>query len=820
MNEQRQRLRVVIRGAVQGVGFRPFVYRLAGELGLAGWVCNSAQGVFIEAEGRTGELEQFLLRLDRERPPHAFIQSLESSYLEQAGYGRFEIRPSLAGEKTALVLPDIATCPECLREVLDPANRRHLYPFTNCTHCGPRFSIIESLPYDRPGTTMRGFVMCEACRKEYEDPGDRRFHAQPNACPACGPQLELWDKEGKVLATRHDALLAAAGAIRAGKIVAVKGLGGFHLMVDATNEEAVRELRRRKGREEKPLALMAPSLESVRKACEVSESEARLLGSPEAPIVLLRRKQEAVRPLQGREVSGAGSPGFREYASPGAIQIRPLRGRGNVVAPPVAPGNPYLGVMLPYTPLHHLLLAELGRPVVATSGNLSDEPICTDEREALVRLGGIADLFLVHNRPIARHVDDSIVRVAAGREQVLRRARGFAPLPIQVGEPLPAVLAVGAHLKNTVAIAIGRQVFISQHIGDLETAQAYEAFERVIARLGELYDFHPVAVACDAHPDYLSTRFARGLGLPVVAVQHHAAHVLGCMAENEVAAPALGVAWDGTGWGDDGTVWGGEFLRVTESGIERAAHLRTFMLPGGERAIREPRRAALGLLYEMFGARCFESEGPANQAIQSIVDAFEAREIGPLRKMLAGGINSPRTSSAGRLFDAAAALVGLSREMAFEGQAAMALEFALDGLYGCEGEADNENKCNENKEHDGWYDFVIADGQEGAMSLPLVLDWTPMMGQLIKDVQGNIPVGRISRKFHNTLAEMIVAVALRIGEERVVLTGGCFQNKYLLERTVHRLSEAGFQPFWHQRIPPNDGGIALGQAVAAARRKE
>jgi hydrogenase maturation protein HypF len=474
--------------------------------------------------------------------------------------------------------------------------------------------------------------------------------------------------------------------------------------------------------------------------------------------------------------------------------------------------------MLPYTPLHHLLLVEIGGPVVATSGNLSDEPICTDEREALTRLAGIADLFLVHNRPIARHVDDSIMRVAAGREQVLRRARGFAPLPIQVPKPmspLPAVLAVGAQLKNTVAIAVGRQVFVSQHIGDLETAQAGEAFERVIVSLGELYDFHPVSVACDAHPDYLSTRFARGMGLPVVTVQHHAAHVLGCMAENETPAPALGVSWDGTGLGDDGTIWGGEFLRVTESEVERVAHLRTFMLPGGERAIREPRRAALGLLYEMLGEKCFDAEGAAiqqNQAVRAVWDAFEARELGPLRKMLAGGINCPRTSSAGRLFDAAAALVGLSREMAFEGQAAMALEFALDGYEGGEDE-----KGKHQAQH---YDFAIAGGQERALCLPFVVDWAPMMGQLIKDVQAKIPVGRISRKFHNTLTEMIVAVARRIGESRVVLTGGCFQNKVLLERTVERLRAEGFQPAWHQRIPPNDGGIALGQAVAAARRKE
>jgi hydrogenase maturation protein HypF len=608
---QRARLKLTVRGAVQGVGFRPFVFRLATGLGLAGWVNNSPQGVFIEAEGPGAELEKFLLRLETEKPPRSFVQSLESSWLDPVGYTAFEIRPSeTGGNKTALVLPDIATCPDCLREIFDPRNRRHRYPFTNCTNCGPRFSIIESLPYDRANTSMKTFTMCPECRAEYNEPYSRRFHAQPNACPVCGPHLELWRSGVRQNAANsithgqprsaersYDVLLAAVHAIREGKIVAVKGLGGFHLLADARNDQTVQRLRERKQREEKPFALMFPSLESVKAECEVSPLEERLLCSPEAPIVLLRK----------------------------------IGNRQSAIGNSIAPGNPCLGAMLPYTPLHHLLLAELGFPVVATSGNLSDEPICTDEYEAFERLRDIADVFLVHNRPIVRHVDDSIVRVMLDRELVLRRARGYAPLPIQLrnaarGDARPTknpkseiVLAVGAHLKNAVALLIGNQVFISQHIGDLETEQAHSAFRCVIADFEKLYAAKPQIVAADLHPDYLSTKFANELegraGPPrpaaggaigtsrptIIGVQHHIAHVLSCMAENEIAPPALGVSWDGTGYGLDGMIWGGEFFLVTDESIERIAHLRPFCLPGGDKAVKEPRRTALGLLHEISG---------------------------------------------------------------------------------------------------------------------------------------------------------------------------------------------------------------------------
>ncbi|HLF84288.1 MAG TPA: carbamoyltransferase HypF, partial [Blastocatellia bacterium] len=636
--QQTMRLRISIRGAVQGVGFRPFIYRLASKARLAGWVNNSSQGVIVEVEGSREQLQSFLLRIDREKPPRSFIQSLESSFLDPVGYTKFEIRASDdSGEKTALVLPDIAVCSDCLADVIDPMNRRYLYPFTNCTNCGPRFTIIDALPYDRPNTTMRKFDMCVDCLLEYENPLDRRFHAQPNACPICGPHIELLASDRGVLSSHHDALLEAVAAIVHGMIVAVKGLGGFHMMVDAHNDAAVRRLRYRKHREEKPLALMYPDLDSIKSDCEVSDLEQRLLLSPESPIVLLRRK-----PAIGNLQSG--------------------------IAASVAPGNPYLGVMLPYTPLHHLLMSELGFPVVATSGNRSDEPICIDEHEALDRLKGIAEVFLVHNRPIARHVDDSIVRVMMGRELVLRRARGYAPLPVQLTQRAGPILAVGAHLKNSIAASTGNDVFISQHIGDLETREAFNAFERVIDSFKQLYELQPETVACDEHPGYLSTQFAKECGLRVVPVQHHFAHVLSCMAENRLQEPVLGVAWDGTGYGLDGTIWGGEFLQVPgmtpdaeddPAPFQRVAHLRTFRLPGGEKAIKEPRRVAIGLLYELFGDAVFEMEELAP------VRAFTPQERELLKAMLVKKFNSPVTSSAGRLFDAIASIAGLRQEVRF-----------------------------------------------------------------------------------------------------------------------------------------------------------
>jgi hydrogenase maturation protein HypF len=801
-NKSIQRLAIAIQGAVQGVGFRPFIYRLARDLGLVGWVKNSAGGVSIEVEGNLWQLETFMQRLELEKPPLAGIQNLESLWLDPIGYSTFAIETSATGEKTATVLPDIATCGECLQEIFNPSDRRYRYPFTNCTNCGPRFSLLESLPYDRPQTTMKHFQMCDRCRAEYENPSDRRFHAQPNACHQCGPHLEFWDRQGQILASYEDALQMAATAIRQGQIFAVKGLGGFHLLVDARNETAVQRLRQAKRREAKPLALMYPSLEQIQAHCQVSNLEAQLLRSPAAPIVLLKRQ----------ELTAANSP-----------------------SPFVAPNNPYLGVMLPYTPLHHLLLAELGFPIVATSGNLSDEPICTNEHEAVGRLQGIADGFLVHNRPIARPIDDSIVTVVMGQEMMLRRSRGYAPLPVVIGgktslptlweaaststprlrHPSPKlgrgegvragfdvktrleiesrILAVGAHLKNAIAISLDRQVFISQHLGDLETVPAFEAFQAAIASWQELYELNPAAIACDLHPDYRSTQFARQfaerLGIPLIAVQHHYAHVLSCMADNQLSGSVLGIAWDGTGYGLDGTIWGGEFIHVTETSWQRVAYLRPFPLPGGEKAVKEPRRSAIGLLYQLLGDEAFDL------TYLPPIQAFCPQDLKILKTMLDRQIDTPVTSSVGRLFDAIASIVGLRQRSQFEGQAAMELEFSADELQTSE-----------------YYGFDILKPDSAS-----VVNWQPALQEILDDSRVGLSVATISRKFHRTMVEIIVAIAKQVGEERVVLTGGCFQNKFLSELATQRLKAEGFCPYQHRQIPPNDGGIALGQIAAAQR---
>lgn len=774
----RVRAKLALRGAVQGVGFRPFVHRLATEMTLAGCVNNSSQGVTVEIEGARPALEKFLFRLETEKPSHCVLQSMAVTWLDAVGMEHFEIRASeTGGEKSTLVLPDLATCPDCQREIFDPQNRRFHYPFTNCTNCGPRFSIIEALPYDRANTSMKQFAMCPACQAEYDDPHDRRFHAQPNACPVCGPQIEYWNGEGENIFGGHVALRAAASAIRRGKIIAVKGIGGFHLMVDARNEKVVQLLRTRKSREEKPFALMVPAMESVREICEISPLERELLCSSAAPIVLMRRnkKQNSARKIK--------------------------------IAENVAPNNANLGVMLPSNPLHHLLMAELNFPVVATSGNLGDEPICTDEIEALKRLRGLADFFLVHNRPIVRHEDDSIVKMVMNREMILRRARGYAPLPINISvaadvsrlktknevqsEPphvgtYETILAVGAHLKNSIALAVGENVFISQHIGDLETEEADKAFRRSAADLPKLYGIETERIAADLHPDYRSTRFAMETRKQIISVQHHVAHVLSCIAENQVQLPALGVAWDGTGFGTDGTIWGGEFFLVTRDQVERVAHLRPFRLPGGDKAVKEPRRAALGILYELYGERAFELEHLASLQQMSPVEKIT------LKGMLQRRFNSPLTSSVGRLFDVVASLTDLRQRMQFEGQAAMELEFALDGIT--------------TKDR---YDLPLV-----TRHASLTLDWSLLVHSVLADVSSGVSTAEISAKFHNALAEAVVAVAKKIGQPRVVLSGGCFQNRYLTERTVARLREENFKPYWHQRVPTNDGGIALGQIFA------
>jgi len=708
------------------------------------------------------------------------------------GYTSFQIRHSDGGsEKTTLVLPDMATCGKCLAEVLDPRDRRYLYPFTNCTDCGPRFTIVEGLPYDRPNTTMRRFRMCEACQREYENPLDRRFHAQPNACPSCGPTLAFyWPKpllaeiEGgqadfpprvgqfSLVALGEEALRYAAEALRAGYIVAVKGLGGFHLMVNAQDEAAIARLRAHKPRQDKPFALMARDLAQVRALCQLSPEAEALLTRPEAPIVLLPRR-------------------------PGAP-----------VAPNVAPDNPYLGVMLPYTPLHHLLMQEVDFPVVATSGNLTDEPICTDEKDAFQRLGHVTDAFLVHNRPIARHMDDSVMTIMRGEPRLLRRARGFAPLPIIVNKALPTVLAVGGHLKNTVALSIGRQVFLSQHIGDLDTAEALAAFEGVVLDFLRLYGAEPVAIAHDLHPDYASTIWAqraareelprylrRHTPLALIPVQHHHAHLAACLADNGAEGPALGVTWDGTGYGLDGTIWGGEFLVGDTYHFQRVAQLRPFHLPGGDAAVRAPRRVAFALMWELAG------EAVADWEHLAPIRSMRPLERQVLARMMAQGINTPVTSSIGRLFDAVAALLDLHQEVTFEGQAAMALEFIAD------------------PSEPSAYPLPIVT-MPGGDSSPLVLDWAPLLEAALHDLRRGEDRGKISARFHNALIQAIARVAQEIGLSQVALTGGCFQNHLLTERTVQALEEKGFAVLTHRQVPPNDGGISLGQVLIGAAHLE
>ena len=736
-------------GSVQGVGFRPFVYQLATACGLSGWVRNDAAGAEFELTGTDAALSDALDRLRRELPAPARLTELtcvaRTPARPEAG-GAFRIEASCAaGERQAAVLPDLALCADCRRELFDPTNRRHRHPFITCTRCGPRFSILTGIPYDRPQTTMTGFPLCPACRAEYENPADRRFHAQPISCPACGPQLAWWDAQGQPVSARDAALQAAAAALRDGRLVAVKGLGGFHLLCDARSEEAVSALRALKHREAKPLAVMVRDVAQAHTLCAFGDDEAALLASPAAPIMLLARRAE------------------------------------DGLAPAVAPGQRRLGLLLAYTPLHLLLLDAVSFPVVATSGNRSEEPICTDEREAVRRLAGIADGFLVHDRPIARPVEDSVVRWAAGRPLLLRRSRGYAPQPLPGPEPADgaAVLAVGGQLKGAVALQRGRGVVLGAHLGDLDTPEAQHAFAAALRDLSTLFTAAPTRVVCDAHPDYAATRHARRLGLPCTAVQHHVAHIAAVRAEHAVPADeaVLGVAWDGTGYGLDGTVWGGEFLLTRGRAFTRFAHLRTFRLPGGEAAVREPRRSALGVLYEL------------DPADESAAAWFPAAGWPLLRSALARGVQAPVTSSMGRLFDAVAALLGLRTVSQFEGQAAMELEQAAEGVPAA------------------GYPFALAKD---------VLDWAPAVRALRADAAAGRPMGEIAAAFHRGLAEAIVAVARAAGVPRVALGGGCFQNARLLEESIDALRAAGFEPLWPREVPPNDGGLAYGQLAASA----
>lgn len=751
-----QKVKIVIRGVVQGVGFRPFIYRLAKELNVKGWIINSSQGVFIEAEAERKTLEHFLQQINTDRPKNSYIQSFEHTWLDAEGFTVFEIRESLeAGSKTALVLPDISTCNDCLEEIFDPQNRRYLYPFTNCTNCGPRFSIVADLPYDRPNTTMGEFLMCERCRAEYTDPLNRRFHAEPTACPECGPQVTLTDNMENVLFEKHEAVLAAVAAIKKGSIIALKGIGGYQLICDASNPDAVNTLRQRKRRSQKPFALMFQHAPSVISECEVSDAEHRLLTSVEAPIVLLKRKRN--------------------------VQ--------SIIANECTYGNPYLGIMLPYSPLHHILMKELGIPVIATSGNISEEPICTTESDAYEKLGDIADFFLVHNRKILRHVDDSIVRIAAGKAVMIRRARGYAPLPVVLnGIESRVILASGAHLKNTIGINKGSNVFISQHIGDLENIESINAFKKVITDLESFYELKPEMVVCDEHPDYISSKYSESLSLPLYKVQHHYAHVLSCMAENELDKDVLGVSWDGTGYGSDGTIWGGEFIIPNGINFKRAGYFKTFRLPGGEAAIHDVWKIGFSLLYDVYGKEVIKLKN---------IPVLENKDVRTIMQLLDKNINSPVTSSCGRLFDGISALIGINQHANFEAQAAMELEFAAD-----------DYKTNE------YFTFTIDKINDA-----YVFNWHDVIKEVVKDLAGGIKPGMISAKFHNTLAEVIVQIAGKLKFKKVLLTGGCFMNKLLLERSAQRLEEAGFKVYTQQRVPSGDGGISLGQMKYASYLK-
>ncbi len=760
----RQRRLIWLTGVVQGVGFRPFVYRLADEWGVAGWVRNTSAGVEIDAEAEAAALSGFIAALQTQAPPLARIESLREEAAAPVGYGRFEIRASAAQEgRYQLISPDIATCPDCLRELLDPADRRYRYPFTNCTNCGPRFTIITDIPYDRPSTTMREFAMCPACQREYDDPLDRRFHAQPNACPVCGPRLTLVDRAGAPVSADlgMDHIAIAAQALQEGRILALKGLGGFHLACDATNPAAVVELRRRKQRPHKPLAVMMATLEDIRAHCEVSAEAEALLTSPQCPIVLIPWRPDSTVCLE------------------------------------TAPGQRDLGVMLPYTPLHHLLLRDVGRPLVMTSGNRSEEPIAQTNEEALERLGHLADLFLLHNRDIYTRYDDSVWFVPASGPQPIRRSRGYAPYPVRLPGPMPSVLACGPELKNTFCLTRDSHAFLSQHIGDMENAETLEYYERTIALYKRHFRMEPERLACDLHPDYLATRYARRLagetGLPLVEVQHHHAHIAACLAENGHAfdaGPVLGVALDGTGYGADGRIWGGEFLVADYASYRRLGQLEYLPLPGGEAAIRKPYRLALAYGYALTGA------WPEVPALAGVPVA----ERRLLERQLERGLNTPLTSSCGRLFDAVAALCGVRGEVSYEAQAAMELE-ALALARPRAGETPLP------------YPFAIEPGE------PRVIRLAEAWRATVADLRQGVDVAKISWRWHRTAAEMVLAMCRALREETglatVALSGGCFQNRLLVALLLPRLVEEGFRVLAHHQVPCNDGGVSLGQAAAA-----
>jgi len=754
--------RISARGVVQGVGFRPFVYQLATKYGLKGWVCNTSEDVKIEVQGESRDLQRFLSELRDNAPPLACIEDISTTYHPPADYKTFEIRRSIAEEgKYQLVSPDIATCQACLREVLSPKDRRYHYPFTNCTNCGPRFTIIEDIPYDRPRTTMRSFRMCPQCQSEYDDPLDRRFHAQPNACPKCGPRLDLLDARGNCVAS-DNAIATAGQFLGDGRIVAIKGLGGFLLACDATSEKAVGLLRQRKRRPFKPLAIMVADMDEARRHCHISEREEKLLTSSQSPIVLMPWKPEST------------------------------------VCQAVAPNLKYLGVMLPYTPLHHVLLRQAGLPLVMTSGNLSEEPIAKDNDEAIRRLSGIADYFLVHNRDIYARYDDSVAVVETDEVQLTRRARGYAPYPVRLTFKARQVFGCGAEWKHTFCLTKDNYAFVSQHIGDMENLETMEHFENSLALYKKLFRIEPEIVAYDLHPEYLATKYALELGgqsngVTLVPVQHHHAHIVSCMADNEVEPPVIGVALDGTGYGSDGRIWGGEFLVADYKGFKRMGHLEYLPLPGGDVAIRRPYRTAIGYVSELLGEGSITSE-------LAFLKQADAAEIGLIQRQIQAGLNSPLTSSMGRLFDAVSALLGIRGEIDYEGQAAVELEMIA---YDDSGKVGNEGYP---------YAIIEPDGVR-------IVQLKGLLSAIVEDLRQGVSRATISAKFHNTVAQMVCEMCHLIAEstgiKQVALSGGVFQNRLLVRKVVPLLESAGFSVLTHKQVPCNDGGISLGQAVIA-----
>lgn len=772
-----RRRQITVQGIVQGVGFRPFVYRLAHEHDLTGWVRNTPAGVEIEIQGAAARLDAFDAALRSDLPPLAQVTSNHSTDIPVGDDHSFTILPSGAGMADIQIAPDSAVCPDCLRELFDPTDRRFRYPFITCTNCGPRYSIITGIPYDRPNTTMAGFPLCPDCLLEYRDPLDRRFHAQPIACHNCGPQVSLIKSPSPTLplpgsknysspqrgevGRGEDAILQAIQLLKSGAILAIKGIGGYHLAVDACNHDAVERLRERKKRDEKPFAVMAPSLEAVRELALTSEMEERLLGSPEAPIIIVRKQPDS--PLSAL----------------------------------IAPHNDWLGLMLPYAPLHHLLMRDNFQALVMTSGNISDEPVAFEDDDALQRLGGIADYFLLHDRPIHIRSDDSVMRVFQGRPLFYRRARGYAPRAVMLPFAVQPLLAAGAELKSTVCLAVGTRAVLSQHIGDLQNSSTLDSFAHTVTHLSGILTIRPVLAACDLHPDYLSSRFAEDSGVPLIRVQHHHAHLAACMAENGLDGDAIGIIFDGTGYGPDGTVWGGELLVGGYHDFRRAGHFRPVQLPGGDAAVREPWRMAVAYLYQALGEDAFAVNHPVARVLPDT-------EMALFAQMLRRGINSPLTSSCGRLFDAVAALLGLRHIVSYDGQGAIELE----GLAETAEEKDI-----------GSYPYSIVFHEDA----PHQLDFSPMLAEILSNIDDGTRTAIIAYRFHQTVASAAADLCLHIsaatGLDRVILSGGVFQNRLLSEMIYTALTGKGLNVFTHRLVPPNDGGIALGQAAIAGRRK-